>query len=369
MSWRQTHRRGTIGTAFIAGLSVALAAGASQAADLKDCRTGLQLFPSDRARVDPELLTTMAALTASSSGGAIPATPAARREAFADGFKRRQAAAPQPPAGVSKQERRIPGPPGAPPIRVLIYTPEAPRADRPALLDIHGGSYILGFPEMNETRNLLLAKALGAVIVSIDYRLAPEHPYPAAVEDSYAALEWLNASAKELGVDPAKVAISGDSAGGGIAASLALMVRDRGKIPLKAQVLIYPNVDDRPYTVLDPTCAPGTGAPRGVGAIYLGRVAGQNDVPAYAFAARAESVAGLAPAFIAVGAVDGLVDQDIAYAQRLIQAGVPTELHVYPGAFHGFDIAVGASVTHEFHDDLMRALRRAWGLPANAPGH
>ncbi|WP_068874695.1 MULTISPECIES: alpha/beta hydrolase [unclassified Phenylobacterium] len=334
---------------------------AAHAQPLRDCRAGLQLMPANRALIDPELLSTLATMGGGGGGERTAANMPAVRANFLEGFKRRAALAPPAPAGVRMEERHIPGPAGAPPVRVLIYSPDGPPATRPALLDIHGGSYILGFPEMNDARNRMLVKALGAVIVSIDYRLAPENPFPAAIDDSWAAFEWLHANATALGVDPARIAVSGDSAGGGLAASLALMARDKGKLPLRAQILIYPNVDDRPFTALDPTCQPGTGAATSrLSLMYLGRPGGADDVPAYAFAARAKSLAGVAPAFIAVGAVDGLADQDLAYAQRLIQAGTPTEVHVYPGAFHGFDYATKARVTQQFHGDLIEALRKIW---------
>lgn len=347
--------------AVAAGLAISAPQGVV-AAELKDCKAGLHLFPSDLSRVDPQLLPTLKALTASSGKRverSISTMPAVRA-AFRESFLKRVAPVPNDLQSVHVEERLLPGPPGAPKVRALIYRSETGSDERPALLDIHGGSYVLGFPEMNDLRNRMLAKHFGAVIVSVDYRLAPESPFPAALDDSYAALRWLASAAKELGVDPDNIAISGDSAGGGIAASLALLARDRGEIPLKAQILIYPNVDDRPYTVLDRSCAPGTGAPSNPTAtMYLGKQADQN-VSAYAFAARAESLAGVAPAFIAVGDVDGLVEQDIAYARRLIQAGVPTELHVYPGAFHGFDYASEARVTVGFFEDLKAALQRAW---------
>lgn len=347
--------------ALAAGLAIS-APHSAIAAELKNCKTGLQLFPSDLSRVDPQLIPTLRALTANSGKRverSISTMPAVRA-AFRENFLKRAEPVPSDLQSVRVEERLLPGAPGAPQVRALVYLPKTSGGKRPALLDIHGGSYVLGFPEMNDLRNRLLSKQFGAVVVSVDYRLAPENPFPAALDDSYAALQWLASTANELGVDPYNIVVSGDSAGGGIAASLALLARDRGEIPLKAQILIYPNVDDRPYTVLDQSCEPGTGAPSNpTAAMYLGRQASQ-DVSAYAFAARAESLAGVAPAFIAVGDVDGLVEQDIAYARRLIQAGVPTELHIYPGAFHGFDYASEAKVTVGFLEDLKAALQRAW---------
>jgi len=342
------------------GLMLALSAQSANAAELRNCSEGLQLFPKDRDLIDPQLLPILETMQPSSGerGGDMQSI----RAHFLKGYKQRAALAPAPVAdGVKVEERYIPGPKGAPDIRVLIYSPERGQATHPLLLDIHGGSYILGFPEMNDFRNRMLAKELGAVIVSIDYRLAPENKFPAALDDAYAALTWLNANAAGLHGDASKIVIAGDSAGGGIAASLALMVRDKAEIPIKAQVLIYPHVDDRSFTNMDPSCAPGTGAASNpVALLYLGRAPGPADAPQYAFAARAPSLAGVAPAFIAVGAVDGLAEQDMKFAQRLIDAGVPTEMHIYPGAFHGFDLAPEADVTKRFYGDLKSALRRAW---------
>jgi len=328
----------------------------------KDCRSGLALFPANRELIDPELLPVLATLTPTA-----PRAPgmAGRREGFLEGFKKRQSLASPPPADVEMHERHVPSVAEAPPVRVLVYTPKSKSTKekstlRPALLDIHGGSFVLGFPEMNDARNRMLSHDLDAVVVSIDYRLAPEHPFPAAMDDSYAALEWLHDHAMELEVDPTRIAVSGDSAGGGIAASLALMARDKGKVKLKAQILIYPAVDDRPFTSMDPSCADGTAPPFNAAfAPYLGKLSGQKDIPSYAFAARAQSLANLPPTFIAVGALDGLSEQGLIYAQRLISANVPTEVHVYPGAYHGFDMTPNARVTQQFYDDLRRALHNA----------
>ncbi len=328
-------------------------------AETKDCRGGLKLFPDDRAQIDPELLNVLATMRPTGEQAGPPTIEGARAR-FLEGYREREKSAPAAVTGVSREEVRIPGEGASAPIRLLIYRPDRKGSFRPALLDFHGGAFILGFPEMNDRRNRMLAKDLDAVVVSVDYRLAPENKFPAGLNDGYAALSWLHDNASKLGVDPARIAISGDSAGGGIAAGLALMARDKGKIPIKAQILIYPNVDDRPFTSADPTCAPGTAMLPNVAAmLYLGRPA-VGEVPVYAFPARASSLAHLPPTFIAVGAVDGLAGQDIDFAQRLIWESVPTELHVYPGAFHGFDLEPRARVTQRFYQDLKLALSKAW---------
>ena len=279
------------------------------------------------------------------------------------------AALPPPPEnGVTVVERFIPGPkgsPGAPDVRVLIYTPSGKAAMRPALLHIHGGGYVVGTPEMSHYRNHLAAADLACVIVSVDYRLPPEHPHPAPVEDCYSALKWLHGHAAELGVNPHKIAIGGESAGGGLTAALALLARDRKEVSVAFQLLIYPMLDDRTCTTARPN--PNTGEfvwtaedNRFGWTSLLGKAPGSDDVSCYASAAHTTSVAGLPPTFIAVGALDLFLEEDIAYAQRLLRAGVATELHVYPGAFHGFDIFTEARVSKQFIRDYREALRNAF---------
>lgn len=276
-----------------------------------------------------------------------------------------QALMPLPATAATLREQVIPGPSGAPDVRVVIYTPAGQATGRPGLLHTHGGGYILGAPEMSSARLLTLADELGCVVVSVDYRLAPEHPYPAPVEDAYAALTWFHQHAGDLGVDPAKIAIGGESAGGGLAAALGLLARDRGEVPVCFQLLIYPMLDDRTCTAATPN--PNTGefiwtreANHFGWSSLLGQAPGAAQASCYAAPARAETVAGLPPTFIAVGALDLFLEEDIAYAQRLLHAGIATELHVYPGAFHAFDMMAPAQVAQQFERDFRGALRRAW---------
>jgi triacylglycerol lipase len=201
------------------------------------------------------------------------------------------------------------------------------------------------------------------VVASVDYRLAPEAKYPAAVEDCYAALRWLHANASALGVDASRIAIKGESAGGGLAAALALLARDRGDAPIAFQVLVYPMLDDRPTAPPNPHTGEfiWTAASNSFGwSSLLVDSAGGADTPAYAAAARASTLAGLPPAFVAVGALDLFLEQDIAYASALLRAGVPTALHVYPGAYHGFDIVGDAQTTKQFWRDSLEALADAF---------
>jgi acetyl esterase/lipase len=290
------------------------------------------------------------------------------RRTIADRARSRIAAAPLNPDEIDVLERRVPGPQGAPDVRVLIYTPKAATGLLPALLHIHGGGFVVGTPDASDAGNRVLAKAAGCVIVSVDYRLAPETPYPGPVEDCYAVLKWVHAQAAELGVDSGRIAIGGESAGGGLAACLALLNRDRTEIPVMFQLLIYPMLDDRegefhPYTGEQIWTAESN---RFGWNALLGAAAGSHEVSPFAAAARAADLSALPAAFIAVGTLDLLIEQNLDYARRLIRAGVQTELHVYPGAYHGFNAAADAQVAAAFKRDCVVALRRAFGRAAQS---
>ncbi|HKV53446.1 MAG TPA: alpha/beta hydrolase [Candidatus Binataceae bacterium] len=266
--------------------------------------------------------------------------------------------------GVTSQDQFAPARQGDPAVRIRVYRPNEQPSKLPALYWIHGGGYVMGDIEQDDRLMKQLVKRIGCVAVSVDYRLAPEHPFPAPVEDCYAGLKWLYSHSGELGVDPSRIAIGGASGGGGLAAGLALMVRDRGEVPVAFQLLIYPMIDDRNVTpashaITDPRMWNRESNRLGWRA-YLGREGGGADVSPYAAASRATDLSKLPPAYIPVGALDLFVDENIEYAQRLVQAGVPTELHVYPGAFHGFDLfAPSARVSKQFKADRDDALKRA----------
>jgi acetyl esterase/lipase len=263
-----------------------------------------------------------------------------------------------------KVERTVPGPVGAPDVPVIIYRPKGATGVLPCIFHIHGGGYVGGSAESLEGVHRPLAADLGCVLISVNYRLAPETRFPGAIEDCYAALGWLFANARELSVDTARLGVMGESAGGGLAAALALLVRDRGEHRLSFQHLIYPMLDDR--TVVHPEPHPYAGeyiwTPESNAfgwSALLGVAPGSDGVSPYAAAARAESLKGLPPAFISTGSLDLFLEEDLEYARRLLREGVPVEFHVYPGGFHGFNIAAGAAVAQAAQRDSRAALKRA----------
>jgi acetyl esterase/lipase len=272
---------------------------------------------------------------------------------------------------IACEQHFVPGPPGAPDVRVLVYTPpDKNGGQRPALLHIHGGGYVLGTPELNDGLNRAHAVELGCVVVSVDYRLAPETRFPGAVEDCYAALGWLHKQAEPLGVDVTRVAIAGESAGGGHAAALALLVRKRREFKICLQLLDSPMLDDRTGSNSDPHPYCGEfvwtqNSNRFGWRSLLGVEPGGPDVPVEAVPARATDLSGLPPTFIAVGALDLFLEESIEYARRLIRAGVPTELHVTPGAYHGFFVSGEEAPQVKDHLRLRtNALARALRVPA-----
>jgi acetyl esterase/lipase len=273
-----------------------------------------------------------------------------------------------PIEGVTSEDKFASGRQGDPDVRVRVYRANDQPSQLPALYWIHGGGYVMGDIEMDDRLMEQFVKRVGCVAVSVDYRLAPENPFPAPVEDCYAGLKWLFAHAGELGVDPSRIAIGGASGGGGLCAGLALLTRDRGEVRPAFQLLIYPMIDDRnatpaSYAITDPRMWNREANRLGWRA-YLGRDGGGADVSPYAAASRASDLKNLPPAYIPVGALDLFVDENIEYAQRLVQAGVPTELHVYPGAFHGFDmLAPSAKVSKQFKADRELALKRGLQVP------
>ena len=250
------------------------------------------------------------------------------------------------------------------PVTVRVYRPSGRHAALPVLLWVHGGGLVIGNVAQDDLLVGELVDSVGCAVVSVEYRLAPEHPYPVPLEDCHAALRWV---AEQPDFDRTRIAIGGASAGAGLAAALALLARDRAEVSPVFQLLLYPMLDDRNIapasTVLPDTLVWSRENNRIGWNAYLGGGAGSEDVPRYAAAARAVDLGGLPPAYVAVGELDLFLDEDIDYARRLLAAGVAAELHVYPGAYHGFDaIAPQAGVSRRLIGERDRAMKKAFGL-------
>jgi acetyl esterase/lipase len=262
----------------------------------------------------------------------------------------------EPTAGVERTEHVVDEATG---VRVRVHRPApAPADPLPCVYSIHGGGYVLGSYDMDDLVLGDWCRTLGIVGVSVEYRLAPEHPYPVPLEDCYAGLRWTHEHADELGIDATRIGIGGVSAGGGLAAALALLARERGELSVAFQLLDSPMLDDRQCTPSSRIegLAIWSRESNGFGwRSYLGELYGRDDLPPTAAPARAVELAGLPPAFVCVGTVDGFRDEDIDYALRLNQAGVPTELHVYPGAPHGFALIPDARASQH-----AAAAKAAW---------
>ncbi len=265
-------------------------------------------------------------------------------------------------AGVVREEIRIPGVDGD--VRCLLYTPKTPADAHPGYVHIHGGGYITGSPEGSDITNLALCKRLGVVILSVDYRLAPEHPIPAPLDDCYAGLAYLHENAAALRIDRERIAIGGESAGGGLAAALAIKARDAGEYAVCHQQLTYPMLDDRTGTEAQP------GDPL-VGEFVWTRAQNRfgwqsylGDAPAEApqVPARVEDCRGLPHTWMFTAALDLFRDENIDYAKRLLGAGVSVELHVYPDACHGFQLLPGTAMGKRFAADHVAALARGLGV-------
>ncbi|MCV7410012.1 alpha/beta hydrolase [Mycobacterium florentinum] len=237
---------------------------------------------------------------------------------------------------------------------VRLFRPPGVTEPGPALLWIHGGGYVIGTAAQDDRVCHNFSTRLGITVASVEYRLAPEHPYPTPVEDCYSVLTWL---AGLPAVDPTRVAIAGASAGGGLAAALAFLARDRGEVTPLLQMLVYPMIDDRSsLTAGKPDYRLWSTRSNQFGwAAYLGDADPQVAVPA-----RRDDLAGLAPAWIGVGTHDLFHDEDLAYAERLRAAGVPCQVEIVPGAFHGFDlVAPKVKVSQRFFDTQCETLRTA----------
>jgi acetyl esterase/lipase len=256
--------------------------------------------------------------------------------------------------------------PGDPEVPVRVHRPKGADGVLPCVYSMHGGGYVIGTNAMEDPLFDELCPKLGLIGVSVDYRLAPETPYPGPLEDCYRGLRWTHEHAAELGIDPGRIGVMGVSAGGGLAAALALLARDRGEVPVAFQLLDSPMLDDRQITPSSRQegLAVWNRSSNAFGwRSYLGDLSGRDDVPYTAAPARATDLSNLPPAFVSVGAVDGFRDEDVDYALRLNQAGVPAELHVYPGGCHGFNLLareapVSKQCLRNLEDWLRRQIRR-----------
>lgn len=273
-----------------------------------------------------------------------------------------------PGPDVTVREVVVPGPAGAPPVSLRVFQPAGLSAPAPALLWIPGGGFIFGAPEQDDRTNMAFARRLGITVAAVRYRLAPDSVAPAAVEDAYAALRGLAAHADELHIDIGRIAIGGASAGGGITAALALLAHDRAEIRPVFQLLVYPMLDDRTTTRADINTRDvrlwTAKSNRYAWSAYLGAAVAGPDVSPYAAAARREDLSGLPPAWIGVGTLDLFHDENVDYARRLNDSGVPCELHIVPGAFHAFDKAFHkAEISRTFWHLQAKALADALATP------
>lgn len=313
---------------------------------------------TDKNQVDPSLLPLVEAFPPIDVSAA---TLAALRDAFAQ-----MSPMPDPAshADVRIDAVVVPGRgAAAPSIPCLLFRPSG-SAPIGALLHVHGGGYVMGSPAMDAPRNIELVRATGCAILSVDYRLAPEHPHPAALEDCHAALVWLATQAGELRFAPGRIGVIGESAGGGLAAALALLARRRGQVPLCCQALVYPMLVPPAQSVDAAAPDARTGQfiwNRASNAWCWSVFLADAPVDPSTIAGLAPDLAGLPPAFIAVGDLDLFVHDNLAHAGRLLRAGVAVEAHVYAGAIHGFDRATEAPVSRRFTQELVQFLRRHLG--------
>ncbi|RGE20103.1 alpha/beta hydrolase [Leucobacter sp. wl10] len=247
---------------------------------------------------------------------------------------------------VTAEELVIPGPAGAPDLEITVFRPEQPDAEGdplPALVNFHGGGMIVGHRSWEHGRVVDLVERHGFVGANVEYRLAPEHPFPAGVDDAYAATAWVAEHAAELGADPERLVVMGGSAGGGLAAAVSLMARDRGGPRIAGQLLLCPMLDNTNTT-------PSSLQYDGIGTwtrdanllawrCVLGAVLAHSEqAPAYAAPSRAADLSGLPPAFIEAGSAEMFRDEDVDYASRIWATGGDAELHIWAGGFHGFDV-------------------------------
>ena len=263
-------------------------------------------------------------------------------------------------SGLVRKEVMISGKAGQPDIRAIIHRPEGDHVT-PGYFHVHGGGFVMGAPEFTEDRDRAVAIEHGCTVISPAYRLAPETKFPGAIGDLYTALKWFRDNAAELGVDPGNIIVAGESAGGGHAAALSTLARDRGEVVIAGQLLMYPMIDDRTGSTIDR----GSYAGEFLWTVDNNRFGwtsllpcepGSDQVSPYAAASRAEDLAGLPPTALFVGTLDLFFDENIEYIRRLVKAGVPAKMHVYPGAYHAFDLAGDTRLGKELLRDKRESL-------------
>jgi len=313
---------------------------------------------SVRDLVDPDARQPLDQLLAAMPGGLNSIPDIVQRRAAAAAMMAAMEVPPNP--NVAAEDRKVPGPEGDPEVTVRVYRPVRSSVTLPGIYFIHGGGMILGDLDSEDVAARAISDQVQAVVVSVEYRLAPEHPYPAPVEDCYAGLVWMARHAGELGYDPDRLAIYGGSAGGGLTIAVSMLARDRGFPAIRFQMPIYPMIDDRNET-------PSSHEITDVGVWdRAGNIEAWNwylagsEPDQYAAPARAADLSGLPPTFMDVGTIDLFRDEDIAFAMRLMQAGVPTELHVNPGAYHAAEVfTAGLPLGERIWAGRFNALRRA----------
>jgi acetyl esterase len=267
-------------------------------------------------------------------------------------------AAARPPLDTGDMEIEDRTVPADPDVAVRVYRP---REAQGAVVWLHGGGYVVGNLDTEHPWCARIAEGSGAVVVSVNYRLAPEHRFPAALDDAYAVLGWTFEHAAELGVDPDRIAVGGHSAGAGLAAALALRARDQDGPRICFQLLNEPGLDDRQQTWSQRNFTDTPWVYRDKIAAAWRHYLGSTPASQYAAPARAADLSGLPPAYIAAAEFDPNRDEDIDYAQRLLQAGVQVELHQFPGTFHGSQVISSADVSQRQLAELAAALRRGVG--------
>ena len=315
-------------------------------------------------RIDPDMKVALDALLAAIPGGFNAVPDIIARRAAVEAMLAAVSTTVPLNDRVMHQDRRVPGPEGAPDVGVRVYRTAGSSGVLPGIFYIHGGGMVMGDIASEHAICQMLTERADCVVVSVEYRLAPEHPFPAAPDDCYAALSWMSTNANELGVDSDRIAVYGGSAGGGLACAMTLMARDRNGPPLCFQMAIYPMIDD----------SHSTGSSQEIVDIglwdrlanveawgwYLGGTSAPADVSPYAAPTRATDLSGLPPAYIDVGDLDLFRDENIAYATRLLQAGVPTEFHINPGAYHAAEVfAPEAATSQRIWAMRVGALQRA----------